>query len=83
MSCLKCHSSGWVVATSKKNNALFAFICSCGIGNARGLSSKIPVWSDRFFRDYLTDFDAPAKPDFRKITANQGKNDDDSNDLPF
>lgn len=82
MSCVRCNSSGWIVATAKSNGALYAFGCTCGIFGARGLSKQIPIWNDRLAKEYNVDFDIVFKPDLKLKTANQGKI-DPSDDLPF
>jgi hypothetical protein len=62
--CYRCRSSGFLVATSKKNGAIYAFVCGCSVSKSKGISRSIPLWSDRFASEFV--LDAPETPQAQK-----------------
>ena len=72
--CVKCNSSGWVVAEHRTKKSIFAFLCDCG--RESKLYQGIRKWNDSNKIEFIPDFDRP-----KIITAPKTKNDDD--DCPF
>lgn len=58
LTCFRCRDSGFIVATHKNQNGLFAFKCGCGVSIRKGLSDSIPVWSSRHAPDFVPDEDS-------------------------
>jgi len=52
MACNSCDAWGIRVMYSKKNQAMYAFVCDCGKANGRGYSIRIPRWSSKYSKDF-------------------------------
>lgn len=72
--CSMCKESGFVVATSKKTRAAYAFRCSCY--RSTRLAKIIPEWSDRKHRaefdvEFISMF--TSAPDFKSQASDPEK----------